>query len=135
MCVWACAHPWHMARGQMQADNILKETLQHYTLTSTDSDVYSNQRHNRWRGMSLWQADLSLRFLKLQSTGTDSIKAFPYKKRFLSAAENKQCSTQVPRYSHTHRCVICHYSFGVIFWIFPPVFSSQGYVWLHMVHS
>lgn len=111
MCFGLCTHPWHMARGQMQADNILKETLQHYILTSTDSNVYSNQCHNRWRGMKLWQGHISLRFLMPhdKSRGTDSIKPFPYKKRFLSTSENEQCNMDVPENSHSHyKCIISH---------------------------
>lgn len=90
-----------MARGQMQADNILKETLQHYRLTSTDSNVYSNQCNNRWRGMSLWQADVSLRFLMPQSRGTDSIKAFPHNKDFY-LQQRKNSAAWMCQNSHAH---------------------------------
>lgn len=59
MCFGLCVHPERMAPCQMQADNILRETLQCCILTSNCSNVYSNQRHNRWRGMNLWQAGWS----------------------------------------------------------------------------
>lgn len=59
MCFGLCVHPERMAQRQMQADNILRETLQCCILTSNCSNVYSNQRHNRWRGMNLWQAGMS----------------------------------------------------------------------------
>lgn len=59
MCFGLCIHSECVARCQMQADNILKETLQCCILTSNYSNVYSNQRHNRWRGMNLWQAGTS----------------------------------------------------------------------------
>ena len=59
MCFSLCIHPERMARRQIQADNISKETLQYCILTSNYSNVYSNQRHNRWRMMNLWQAGRS----------------------------------------------------------------------------
>lgn len=48
-------YPECMARCQTKADNILKETLQHCIPNWNDLNVYSNQHHNRWRGMNLWQ--------------------------------------------------------------------------------
>lgn len=59
MCFGLCVHPERMAQGQMPADNILRETLQRCILTSNCSNVYSNQLHNRWRGMNLGQAGMS----------------------------------------------------------------------------
>lgn len=59
MCFGLCVHPERLALGQMQADNILRETLRCCILTSNCSNVYSNQRHNRWRGMNFWQAGMS----------------------------------------------------------------------------
>lgn len=113
MCFGLWIHPWHMAPGQPQADNILKETLQHYILTSTDSSVYSNQCHNRWRGMNLWQADIWLWFLmpRDKSRGTDSIKAFPYKKIFIWSRERTVRHGRARMLTHITdaRCLIYHY--------------------------
>lgn len=47
--------PECMAWCQTKADKISKETLQHCIPNWNDLNVYSNQRHNRWRGMNLWQ--------------------------------------------------------------------------------
>lgn len=98
MCFSLCIHPECMAHCQIQADNILKETLQYCILNSNYSNVYSNQRHNRWRGMSLWQAGRSCSswscgfwcLIDSKSRGTDSLRCDPVCsgiKEVLSAAK------------------------------------------------
>lgn len=85
-----------VAQRQIQADSILKK-LQYWILNSNYSDVYSNQCHNRWRGMNLWQAGRSFSswscgFWCLMTASREELThlSVAHIKKFLSAAERER---------------------------------------------
>lgn len=98
-CSWvsACAYkPMSVAQRQIQADSISKK-LQYCILNSNYSDVYSNQCHNRWRGMNLWQAGRSFSswscgFWCLMTASREELThlSVAHIKKFLSAAERER---------------------------------------------
>lgn len=120
MCYSLCVlHPECMARRQTKADNISKETLQHCILNWNDLHVYSNQRHNRWRGMNLfffffWQLlrfHAAVVFWCLMTTSQEELTRMSvwHMKEFLSAGTNTRKKLKVlSRYAELHTRIMRH---------------------------